>query len=58
MLKRARIFMIAYMTIGILALLFTLQNMTSGWFFNAFLTFGVFLFCSWQVYRLMQNRAE
>lgn len=53
---RARLFMIAYMTIGILALLFTLQNVTNGLYFNAFLTLGVFIFCSWQVYLLMQKR--
>lgn len=54
--KRARIFMIAYMTVGILALLFTVQSLMSGWYFNALLTAGIFLFSSWQVYRLLQNR--
>jgi hypothetical protein len=54
--QRARLFMIAYMTIGILSLLFTFQSVMNGWYFNAALTLGVFAFCSWQVYRLMQSR--
>ncbi len=56
MTQRARWFMIAYMTLGILALLFTVQNASTGAYFNAALTLAIFLFCSWQVYRLMQKR--
>jgi uncharacterized MnhB-related membrane protein len=50
---RHRWFLIAYMTIAILALLLTLQNILLPNYFNAFLTFGVFLLCSWQIYRLL-----
>lgn len=53
---RARLFMIAYMTLGILGLLFTVQSLMNGLYFNALLTASVFLLCSWQVYRLMQSR--
>jgi uncharacterized MnhB-related membrane protein len=50
---RHRLFLIAYMTIAILALLLTLQNILIPNYFNALLTFAVFLLCSWQIYRLL-----
>ncbi|MCA9980431.1 MAG: hypothetical protein KDD89_06355 [Anaerolineales bacterium] len=52
---RARFFMIAYMTLGILGLLFTVQSLMNGLYVNALLTASVFLLCSWQVYRLLQQ---
>ena len=53
---RTRMFMIAYMTLSTLALLFTVQSLVDALYFNALLTLSVFLLCSWQMYRLMQNR--